>query len=226
MGFTPTSPVIDDGQTMEPSVSVPTPATARLAEIAVPVPELEPQALRSSAYGLRTSPPRALQPLADFVDRKFAHSLRFVLPRMTAPAARSRSTRNASRSGAGPTSASEPAVVIIRSAVSMLSFSRMGMPWSAPRGPFSRRSRSSASAIVQRVRTGLDDAPERRAAPVDGLDPRQVALGNLTRRVAAGGHPRLQLIDRGLFQLERDGLWDKQSGAKNERDQTGTHALC
>ena len=49
------------------------------------------------------------------VERKFAHSLRFVLPRMTAPAARSRSTMNASRGAFAPTSASEPAVVCIRS---------------------------------------------------------------------------------------------------------------
>ena len=40
------------GQTIEPSVSVPSPAAQRLAEIAAPEPELEPQGLRSRKYGL------------------------------------------------------------------------------------------------------------------------------------------------------------------------------
>src|SRR3546814_5126081 len=42
-----------DGQMTLPSVSVPMPTAARLAAIALPVPALEPQGLRSRAYGLR-----------------------------------------------------------------------------------------------------------------------------------------------------------------------------
>ena len=49
VGFTPTSEQALDGQTIDPSVSVPTPTAAKLAAIAAPVPELEPQGLRSSA---------------------------------------------------------------------------------------------------------------------------------------------------------------------------------
>src|SRR6185436_11414071 len=97
VGLMPTRPHADDGQTTEPSVSEPTPAAARLAAIAAPVPLLEPHALRSSAYGLRVSPPRPLQPLVECVERKFAHSLRFVLPRSTTPASRNRRTTCASR---------------------------------------------------------------------------------------------------------------------------------
>ena len=48
VGFRPTSPLTDAGHRMLPSVSVPTPTAARLAAIAVPVPALEPQGLRSS----------------------------------------------------------------------------------------------------------------------------------------------------------------------------------
>src|SRR2546428_10243132 len=80
------------------------------APIAAPVPELEPHGLRSSAYGLAHCPPRALQPLDDRVERIFAHSERFVLPRITAPAARSLATSGASRGGVTPASASVPAV--------------------------------------------------------------------------------------------------------------------
>ena len=53
VGFSPTNPATAAGQMMLPSVSVPTPTAARLAAIADPVPELEPQGLRSSTYGLR-----------------------------------------------------------------------------------------------------------------------------------------------------------------------------
>src|ERR1700720_3630462 len=128
VGLIPTRPLLFDGETMEPSVSVPTPAAARLAAMAAPEPELDPDGLRSSAYGFFVSPPRPLQPLVECVERKFAHSLRFVLPRITAPASRRRLTMNASLGGMAPASASDPAVVIMRSAVAMLSFSRIGMP--------------------------------------------------------------------------------------------------
>src|SRR5205809_6082925 len=84
VGLIPTSPFAPDGQTIEPSVSVPMPIALRLAAIAAPVPELDPQGFRSSAYGFLTCPPRAIHPLVDFVERKLAHSLRFVFPRITA----------------------------------------------------------------------------------------------------------------------------------------------
>src|SRR5260370_24147005 len=99
VGLMPTSPFMEDGHTMEPSVSVPMPMAHRFAEMAAPVPELEPQGLRSSAYGLRVWPPRPLQPLVECVERKLAHSLRLVLPSRTAPALRRRLTMAASREG-------------------------------------------------------------------------------------------------------------------------------
>src|SRR3954462_9964360 len=119
VGLRPTSEFAPDGHTMEPSVSVPTPTAARLAAIAAPVPELEPHGLRSTAYGLRHCPPRPLQPETECVERKFAHSDRLVLPMITAPAALSRATIAASRGAVTPAIASEPAVVIMRSAVAM-----------------------------------------------------------------------------------------------------------
>src|SRR2546430_12430406 len=63
VGLIPTSPHAAEGHTTEPSVSVPTPTAPRLAAMAAPVPELEPQGLRSSTYGFLHWPPRALQPL-------------------------------------------------------------------------------------------------------------------------------------------------------------------
>jgi hypothetical protein len=51
VGLIPTSPFADDGHTIDPSVSVPTPTAARFAEMADPVPELDPHGFRSSTYG-------------------------------------------------------------------------------------------------------------------------------------------------------------------------------
>src|SRR5262245_43378895 len=62
VGLMPTSPLMADGDVIEPSVSVPTATAARLAAMAAPEPELEPLVSRSRAYGLRVSPPRELQP--------------------------------------------------------------------------------------------------------------------------------------------------------------------
>ena len=146
VGFRPTSPLIDAGETIEPSVSVPTPSGARLAAIAAAVPELDPLVLRSSAYGLRVRPPRPLQPLVERVERMLAHSLRLVLPRTIAPASRSRRTRCASRFAWTPASASEPPVVHMRSPVAMLSFSSTGIPCSGPRRWPARRSASQTFA--------------------------------------------------------------------------------
>ena len=65
VGLMPTMPLAEDGQTTEPSVSVPTATAHRFAAIAAPEPELEPQGLRSSAYGFLVCPPRPLHPLVE-----------------------------------------------------------------------------------------------------------------------------------------------------------------
>jgi hypothetical protein len=59
----PTSAEVADGETMDPSVSVPTATAQRLDDTATPDPELDPEGLRSTAYAFRHWPPRPLQPL-------------------------------------------------------------------------------------------------------------------------------------------------------------------
>src|SRR3954453_15010695 len=86
VGLMPTIPLSDEGETTEPSVYVPTANAQRFAATAAPDPERDPEGLASSTEGLRVSPPRALQPLVECSPLKFAHSLRFVFPRITAPA--------------------------------------------------------------------------------------------------------------------------------------------
>ena len=157
MGFRPTTPHNAAGHTIDPSVSVPTARGARPAATAAADPDDEPPAERSSACGLTQSPPTALQPDVEPVDRKFAHSDRLVLPRTMAPAARSRVTSGASVAGPSSHNASEPAVVPIGPAVSMLSLTRTGTPWRGPRerpaaSSASRRAASSAaSGLVRRT---------------------------------------------------------------------------
>ncbi len=88
-------------------------------------------------------PPIPLQPLDDGPDRKFAHSDRFALPMMIAPAARSFWTMKASR-GLLPARAHEPAVVGMP-VVSMLSLTITGIPRSGRWSPW-RRALSAAEA--------------------------------------------------------------------------------
>src|SRR6478735_8141678 len=108
VGLIPTIPLALDGHTTEPSVSVPTASPQRFAAVAAPEPELEPQGLRSSAYGFRVSPPRPLHPLTEWLDRIFAHSLRLVLPSITAPASRNFCATKESLAGCEPASANDP----------------------------------------------------------------------------------------------------------------------
>ena len=49
VGLIPTMPHMLDGQTIDPSVSVPIAAAHRFADAAAPDPELDPHGLRSSA---------------------------------------------------------------------------------------------------------------------------------------------------------------------------------
>src|SRR5947209_18855891 len=126
-------PLSADGQVTEPSVSVPIASRTSPAATAAPDPLEDPQALRSSAHGLRTWPPTALQPEIELFERMFAHSERLVLPTMIAPAARSRATSGASRLVTLFASARLPAVVGSDPAVSILSLISTGWPASGPR---------------------------------------------------------------------------------------------
>ena len=163
VGLMPTMPLMPDGQTTEPSVSVPTATTVRFAAAATAEPLDDPQGVLVVSYGFRVCPPRLLQPLDERFERKLAHSLRLALPRITAPASRSRLTRNASPAGACSASASEPALVTMRSAVSMFALRTTGMPCSGPRGPDACHSRSRARAMSRA--SGLTSIIARSAGP-------------------------------------------------------------
>src|ERR1700731_4777499 len=126
------TPLALPGQTTLPSVSVPRETAVKFADTAAAEPELEPQGLRSMPYGLCVCPPRPDQPLTDSNERKFAHSERLVLPRITAPPARKFAATVESCLAGLPTRANEPALVCILSPVPMLSLSKTGMPCNGP----------------------------------------------------------------------------------------------
>ena len=69
VGLMPTTPFSDDGQVIDPSVSVPIARGAKPAASAAPAPEEEPPALRSSAHGLPVRPPTADQPEVERTER-------------------------------------------------------------------------------------------------------------------------------------------------------------
>src|SRR6476661_4882471 len=93
-------------------------------------------------------PPIPLQPLDDGADRKLAHSDRFALPMMIAPAAFSLAAMNASL-GVLPASAQEPAVVAMP-VVSTLSLTMIGIPSSGRSLPLPL-ARSAARASSRAV---------------------------------------------------------------------------
>src|SRR6185369_1252114 len=132
VGFSPTMPLIAAGQVTDPSVSVPMARRTIPAATAAPLPLDDPQGLRSRAHGLCTCPPTALQPEMELFERMFAHSLRLVLPRITAPAPRSLATSGASRFVTLLASARLPAVVGSGPADSILSLISTGRPPSGP----------------------------------------------------------------------------------------------
>ncbi len=106
VGRNPNRSSLAAGLRMDPQVSVPIPAAAKLAATAAPVPPLDPPGLRRRSYGLRVCPPSELT-----VVMPYASSCRFVLPRMMAPAPRSCFTWKASVWVSKPCSATDPPVV-------------------------------------------------------------------------------------------------------------------
>ena len=91
------------GIRIDPHVSLPMPAAAKLAPIAAPVPPLDPPGTRIRSYGLRVwfvSDEIVVMPAAS--------SCMVVLPRITAPASRRRFTWNASAAGCSVASPSAP----------------------------------------------------------------------------------------------------------------------
>jgi hypothetical protein len=109
--------------------SVPSDAAASPRIIATAEPLLLPPTDCDGMNAPRVCPPLALHPLVAFVERKLAHSDRFVLPNRIAPAFLSRATMAPSLAAFDPSNAYEPEDAFIRSMVKILSLTSMGTPW-------------------------------------------------------------------------------------------------
>ena len=94
VAFSPTTPVQDAGQRIEPPPSVPIASGAMPAASAALAPPLEPPGVRSRFQGLRVTPCSGLS-----VSTLWANSGRLVVPIGIAPAAFTRAVTVASRSG-------------------------------------------------------------------------------------------------------------------------------
>jgi hypothetical protein len=131
---------------MEPSVSVPIANPANPAATAAADPALDPLDPSSGFHGLRVRPPCQRSP--------YASAPTLVLPSSTAPARRSASATNESRSGTRPRCVSAPQLVSTP-AVSRMSLRPYGIPCSGPsHSPRpSMASSASASASAGAART-------------------------------------------------------------------------
>src|SRR6218665_2496275 len=143
VGLRPNTPQKCEGMRMEPPMSLPTSSELMPeATATAPPPELPPQ-VRSTSHGLFVRPKMVLCVCVSSASRGM-----FVLPTMTAPAALSRATTVASRSGMWRASASKP--LVVRSpVVSKASLMVRGTPC---KGPHTSPRASAASASRARAR--------------------------------------------------------------------------
>ena len=129
-----------------------------------------------------------------------AHSLRLVLPRITAPASRSRATRKRVARRASPrrARATRPWCAIRSRGVDVVldqhrdAVQRSAHPAALALGVERRRRSVSASGL------SLDHAVQRRPAAIDRLDAAQIALRHLDRGDMPRSHQRLQITNRVL----------------------------
>ena len=148
VGLIPNVPHIDEGAVIDPAESVPVAPGTSPAATAAADPPLEPPVVRLGSRGLRDSGPSRF-----LVSPSSPNAGVFVLPTITAPAARSRETTMQSSSGTLSRKASEP-YVVRRPRVSWRSFTPIGTPSSGPVSPLaSRRSASSAAASAPSAST-------------------------------------------------------------------------
>ena len=215
VGLIPTSPLAPDGQTIDPSVSVPTPTAARLAATAAPVPELDPHGLRSSAYGIPHLA-AAPAPAAGGMTRAEVGPLAQVGLAEDDRAGRAQSRHHErvlrrhrslerQRPGGGHHAIAGVDVVL-----------------DDDRDTVQRTARTARPSFVvqrvgdgQRVRVDLDDRSQRRSLPIDLLDPAQIELGDLPGGVSARRHPLGELRGSGFLERKRG----RRGGLENQREQ-------
>jgi hypothetical protein len=149
LGLKPTTPHHAAGIRIEPPESVPRAASASPAASAAAEPPLEPPARRPGATGFGTVPK------CGFCDEiPYANSWRFVLPTVAYPAASSRATASAVRSGTRSANTIQP-YVVTSPAVSNRSLTASGIPSAGRSG----RARKIDTPVIIRRRPDRGSVP-------------------------------------------------------------------
>jgi hypothetical protein len=149
-GRSPTTPQNDAGLRSEPPMSEPSASGTIPARTAHAAPPLDPPAERAGSIGLRVVPKTVLK-----VCDPAANSGTLVLPMVTAPAARIRSTTRSSVSGTCSANSGEP-YVVRQPATSWVSLNANGRPCSGPSAS-PRAVASSAADAAARARSSSRD---------------------------------------------------------------------
>ena len=205
-GLRPTRPQLAAGMRIEPRPSEAVAAAHRPAATAAALPPLEPPALRSVFQGLRVTPNAGPS-----VSPMMASSGRFVLPMITAPAARRRAMNSLSRAAGAPGSAVPQAVG--SPATSSVSLTAIGTPSSGRSSPAPRRA-SACSGVDERplahhaakgVDLGLEALDPRagRARPARARTPRR--RGSVSAWRAAPAKARSSSVFIGAEGYPREG---------------------
>ena len=185
----PTRLLCDAGLRIDPHVSLPMPAAAKLAATAAPVPPLEPPGLRSRSYGFFVCPkrePTVVIPAASSCMLVLAENDRAggLQPLHLERIASRMERRQRDRASRGRHL--DRLVVVLhdhRNAVKR-----------TPRA-LGGALRIERSGRITRARIDADDRIQRRSAFVVRVDSRQIEINELPGRHRAGLHRALQLLD-------------------------------
>ncbi len=193
-GRSPTTPQNDDGLRMLDARSDPSANGSIPLATATAAPPLLPPGVKVASCGFNVAPNTRLN-----VFEPAANSGVFVLPMMTAPARRRRSARMPSASGTWSAKIVDPYVVRIP-AVSSMSLTAIGRPWSgpsaSPRATASSAARAwarapSSSSVTIAFRRGLTSAIRARCVSSTSVaDSEPSAIPAASRRALLTRSPR------------------------------------
>ncbi len=154
-----------------------------------PEPELEPHGLRVEIVGVVRLPADPAPAAGGALGAEVGPLAQIGLAENDRPSLAQHGDKNASRSVTLPASASDPAVVAIRSRDSMLSLRRTGMPCSGPRTALATLL-VECMGLGQGIRVGDDDRVE---LGIESFNPIEVRCGDRFCAHLALFHHRLEI---------------------------------
>src|SRR6266852_4848321 len=131
-----------------------------------------------------------------------AHSLRLVLPMITAPALRNRAATKASFGAGDPVSAREPAVVCIAVRGVDIVFDEYRDAMKRPAGALRLALLVERVSDLESIGVELNDGVDHGSSFVHLSDTRQILLGHRARGILAGLEAFLKIVNRDLIEFE------------------------